>query len=112
MATSVDSPQARSWWTTLPGAVLLVAMIRALPAWWLVAWPVLTVADPARHAGHNPFVYVYVYAHALGGTCMLVFGSLNLYIGATRRWLRPGCSAPAWVGARPAILASTTIARG
>jgi hypothetical protein len=64
--------------------VLAVAMISALPAWWLLAWPVLVASDPARHAGH----FALVYAHMLGGTCMLVLGSMNLYIGASGRWMR------------------------
>lgn len=84
MPTTSDLAPGRSWWTTLPGVVLLLAIVGTLPAWWLVAWPVLSMADPARHAGHVPFTY----AHVLGGTVMLVSSSLNLYIGATRRGFR------------------------
>jgi len=74
----------RSWWLTPPGMALFVAIVFTLPAWWLIAWPLLTLASASRHAGHVPLAY----AHMVGGTCMLVFGSLNLYIGATRRWHR------------------------
>lgn len=73
-----------SWWTTPPGLVLLLAIVSTLPAWWLIAWPVLAFKNELRHAGHFPLVY----AHMLGGTCMLVFGSVNLYIGATSRGQR------------------------
>lgn len=84
MSTVPARPSSPSWWFTLPGLVLLLAILATLPAWWLVAWPLLDLASAPRHAGHVPIVY----AHVLGGTCMLVLGSLNLYIGATRRWHR------------------------
>src|SRR4249919_2116575 len=84
MATVPTTANPRSWWLTLPGLVLLLAILSTLPAWWLVAWPVFSLSASTRHAGH----FALVYAHAMGGTCMLVFGALNLYIGATRRWHR------------------------
>ena len=83
--STVPVPVApRSWWLTPPGLVLLLAILSALPAWWLIALPVFDLAAAGRHAGH----FSLVYAHALGGTCMLVLGALNLYIGTTRRWQR------------------------
>ena len=52
-----------------PGNVLLVAgLLSSLVAWWLIAWPVVTFANMARHAGHFGLTYV----HALGGTLMLL----------------------------------------
>jgi len=84
VSAQVSPSRARNWWLTPPGIVLTIAILSTLPAWWLIAWPILAFDNPARHAGHFPLVY----AHMLGGTCMLVLGSVNLYIGATGRWMR------------------------
>lgn len=84
MATVPETGNARSWWLSRPGLLLLLAILSALPAWWLIAWPLLSFASLAKHAGHSPWVY----AHAVGGTGMLVLGAANLYIGSTRRGLR------------------------
>jgi len=105
---------ARSWWLSWPGIVLALAIVSALPAWWLLAWPLLTFADPARHAGH----FSLVYAHMLGGTCMLVLGSLNVYIGTTRRWHRYhryvgyGYLAGGTIGASAAMLLALATVHG
>jgi len=84
MSATASNARARNWWLTPTGLVLAIAIASALPAWWLIAWPVLAMSDPSRHAGH----FALVYAHMLGGSCMLVLGSLNLYIGTTGRWMR------------------------
>lgn len=65
-----------------PGAWLLAfGLALGLAAWWLIAWPVLSFANVARHAGH----FGTVYFHMLGGSLLLFLGLLNLYIGSTRR---------------------------
>ena len=84
MATSPLPARTGTWWSTPPGLLLLVAILSTLPAWWLVAWPVLSLENAARHATHLSLVY----GHVLGGSVMLVLGALNLYIGATRHGLR------------------------
>ena len=78
------SPAPRSWWITSSGILLLLALVTSSLAWMEIAYPVLTLANVSRHAGHVGWTY----AHVVGGTFMLVFGTLNLYIGATRRLFR------------------------
>src|SRR3954454_11661977 len=69
------------WWRSTAGLVLIAALLSSGAAWWLIAWPVLAVANAAKHEGH----FGLVYAHAIGGTIMLFFGAINLYIGSTNR---------------------------
>ena len=78
----------RSWLRTLPGTLWLLALATGALAWWLVAWPVVTLSNVERHATHFPQVFV----HTIGGTVMLLVGALNLWLGVTRRhfrWHRP-----------------------
>lgn len=81
MATS---PAPRSWWISSSGLLLVLALVTSALAWMEIAYPVLTLGNVSRHAGH----VAWLYAHVVGGTFMLVFGTLNLYIGATRRFFR------------------------
>jgi hypothetical membrane protein len=74
----------RAWWLSGNGLLLMAAAFSSVCAWLLIAAPVATLGNVARHAGHFGLVYV----HMLGGTTMLLFGTLNLYIGATRRHFR------------------------
>jgi hypothetical protein len=65
-----------------PTKILLgLGLISSAIAWWLIAPPVITFANTAKHAGHFGLVYF----HVLGGTIMLFLGLANLYIGLTRR---------------------------
>lgn len=61
--------------------LFLGAVVTSAWAWWQFAWPVLTGSAHARHADH----FGWVQAHMVGGTIMLVVGSVALYIGWTRR---------------------------
>src|SRR5690349_15780404 len=74
----------RPWWFTPPGFVLAAAIASGGVAWWLIAEPVATLSNVARHPDH----FGMVFTHMLGGTLMLFFGAANLYVGATRRYFR------------------------
>ena len=66
-------------------AILLgLAILTSAPIWWLHAWPVLTLQKAAEHVHHHALLY----AHAVGGTTMLVAGGAALYIGWTGRLRR------------------------
>ncbi|HET7709917.1 MAG TPA: DUF2306 domain-containing protein [Sphingomicrobium sp.] len=78
--TAEDRPRPRSLWATRNGVILAAALISSVVTWWLIAWPSLTLATAARHGGH----FAGTYAHVLGGTGMLLFGGLNLYLAARR----------------------------
>jgi len=82
--SSVPAARPRSWWLSLPGSLLLAALASGALAWWLVALPVATFSNLAKHSGH----FVLVYLHMLGGTLTLFLGAANLYIGLTRRGFR------------------------
>ena len=71
--------KSRNRW---PGVLLVAAIMTTLPAWWQIAWPVLTLdAFPqGRHVGH----FNLLYTHALGGSVMLVAGAAALALGWTR----------------------------
>lgn len=78
--TSVARPRA----VRLPGLLLVLALLTAGWAWWLIAWPVFRLANLVEHAGH----FALIYAHTVGGTLMLAAGAAALYIGWTRRQFR------------------------
>jgi hypothetical protein len=59
-----------------------MALVTSAAIWWRNAWPVLTLSKVGEHARH----FALLYAHALGGTAMLVAGGLALYIGWTKRF--------------------------
>lgn len=71
----------RSFWLSLNGLVLAAALITGGVAWWLIAWPVVSLANATAHEGH----FAQVYGHMVGGTAMLVLGGINIFLGATRR---------------------------
>lgn len=83
MPTSARAPR-RSWWLSGAGLLLLAGLGTSIWAWLLIAAPVATTAAAAKHGDH----FGLLYAHMLGGTAMLLFGALNLYVGATRQWFR------------------------
>lgn len=74
----------RSWWATGPGVLLVAAVATSAWAWWLIAYPVVSLGNVAKHPEHFPMVFV----HMAGGTLMLLLGAVNLYVGATRRFFR------------------------
>jgi hypothetical protein len=81
MASQAAAKQARpSLWLTRNGALLGLAFVSSAIAWWMIAWPPLTLANVAEHPGHFPLTY----AHVVGGTGMLLFGGLNLYLAAAK----------------------------
>ena len=68
----------RAVWGTRNGVLLAAALISSAVAWWLIAWPVATLSNVAKHQGH----FALTFAHMIGGTGMLVLGALNLYLAA------------------------------
>jgi hypothetical protein len=64
--------------------VLIAALMSGAVAWWLIAFPVVALANVEKHPQHFPMVF----AHMAGGTFMLFVGAANLYVGATRRHFR------------------------
>lgn len=64
--------------------LLGLALATSAPVWWRHAWPILTLDRLDAHAQHNATLY----AHALGGTAMIVAGAAALYVGWTRRLAR------------------------
>ena len=78
MASTVG--QRRSLWGTRNGILLASALLSSATAWWMIAWTPLTLANVDKHPGH----FELTYAHVLGGTGMLLFGGLNLYLAARK----------------------------
>ena len=66
------------FWTTRNGVLLAAALLSSAVAWWMIAWPPLTFSNAAEHPQHFPLTY----AHVVGGSGMLLFGGLNLYLAA------------------------------
>ncbi len=60
------------------------ALVTSAWAWWLIAWPVVTLEAAPRHVGH----FAAVYTHMIGGTVMLTLGAAALFVGWTRRQFR------------------------
>ncbi|HYJ40927.1 MAG TPA: DUF2306 domain-containing protein [Steroidobacteraceae bacterium] len=75
-------PIARSWWLSPGGVLLLIALVSGALAWWLIALPVLTLANVDGHPQH----FSMVFAHMATGTLMLFVGAANIYVGTTRRF--------------------------
>lgn len=71
----------KSWWLSPLGLLLIAGVFSSAWAWMLIAAPVATLSNAGKHVGHVGLLYM----HMLGGTIMLFFGAINLYIGATRR---------------------------
>ena len=67
-----------SFWATRNGILLAAALLSSAIAWWMIAWPPLTFSNVDEHPRHFALTYV----HVLGGTGMLLFGGLNLYLAA------------------------------
>ncbi|WP_310496181.1 DUF2306 domain-containing protein [Sandarakinorhabdus sp.] len=78
MATTPASNHA--FWTTRNGILLAVAILSSAAVWWVIAWPVASLANVAAHQGH----FALTFAHMLGGTGMLAFGAANLYLAARK----------------------------
>src|ERR1044072_1112082 len=79
MATdAVQLRKRRALWGTRNGMLLAAAILSSAVAWWMIAWPVATVSNIARHQGH----FALTFAHMVGGTGMLFLGGLNLYLAA------------------------------
>jgi hypothetical protein len=70
----------RLLWGTRNGVLLAAALITSVVAWWMIAWPVATLANVASHQGH----FALTFAHMVGGTGMLALGGLNLYLAARK----------------------------
>ena len=79
MATeAVEVRQRRSLWATRNGVLLALAIVSSAAAWWMIAWPVVTLSNIDKHPGH----FALTFAHMAGGTGMLFLGGLNLYLAA------------------------------
>lgn len=72
------------FWFSLKGFLLVGAALSGAVAWWLIAWPVASLANIADHQGH----FMLIFAHMLGGTGMLSLGALNLYLAARKDHFR------------------------
>jgi hypothetical protein len=70
----------RSLWATRHGVLLVAALLSSAVAWWMIAFPPLTFANVADHPGH----FALTYAHVIGGSGMLLFGGVNLYLAARK----------------------------
>ncbi len=85
METTVSaSTPTKSWWLSPAGLLLIAGAVSSVWAWILIAAPVATFGSIARHTDHFGLVYV----HMLGGTIMLFCGTINLYVGLTRKHFR------------------------
>ena len=78
MASEAAVARRGSLWATRNGILLAAALLSSAIAWWMIAWPPLTFSNVAEHPQH----FALTYAHVLGGTGMLLFGGLNLYLAA------------------------------
>ena len=78
MASEAAIARRGSLWATRNGILLAAALLSSAIAWWIIAWPPLTFSNVAEHPRH----FALTYAHVLGGTGMLLFGGLNLYLAA------------------------------
>ena len=67
-------------WRTRNGLLLAAALLTSAIAWWMIAWPVATLARATEHQGH----FLLTFAHMIGGTGMLFLGGLNLYLAARK----------------------------
>jgi Predicted membrane protein (DUF2306) len=85
MATVQQREQGRRlFWTTRNGSLLAVAIVSSAVAWWMIAWPVASLSNTASHPGH----FALTFAHMVGGSGMLIFGGLNLYLAARNNRFR------------------------
>ena len=66
------------------GIILILALCSSAIAWWMIAWPVLILANVTDHPGH----FMLTFAHMIGGTGMMALGGLNLYLAFRRRLTR------------------------
>jgi hypothetical protein len=81
MATeAVTVRKQRALWGTRNGILLAAALLSSAVAWWMIAWPVATLANVDKHQGH----FWFTFAHMVGGTGMLFLGGLNLYLAARK----------------------------
>jgi hypothetical protein len=70
----------RPLWLTRNGILLAAAILSGAVAWWMIAWPVASLANIPSHPGH----FALTFAHMVGGTGMLTLGGLNLYLAARK----------------------------
>jgi hypothetical protein len=81
MATTPQrEPRRRALWATRNGVLLAAAIVSSAIAWWMIAWPVASLSNTASHRGH----FALTFAHMPGGSGMLFFGGLNLYLAARK----------------------------
>jgi hypothetical protein len=111
-STARAKPTVRPLWGTRNGMLLALAVVSSAIAWWMIAWPPLTLANIDKHAGH----FAITYAHVLGGSGMLLFGGINLYLAAARtnfplhRLVGRAYLACGTLGATAAIAVTSTMA--
>ena len=70
----------RPFWQSRNGILLAAAIATSAYAWWQIALPVMRLANTRDHIGH----FAMTFAHMIGGSGMLVFGALNLYLAARK----------------------------
>lgn len=85
MATAQQREPGRPlFWATRNGGLLAAAIVSSAVAWWMIAWPVASLSNIASHPGH----FALTFAHMVGGSGMLIFGGLNLYLAARNNRFR------------------------
>src|ERR687890_435456 len=84
MATTLQRDRGRRpLWATRNGVLLAAAIVSSAIAWWMIAWPVASLSNVASHRDH----FALTFAHMLGGSGMLFFGTFNLYLaGRIAEW--------------------------
>lgn len=112
MASRATFARQSSLWRSRNGFLLAAALISSAVAWWMIAWPPLTFSNVAEHPGHFAITYV----HVIGGSGMLLFGGLNLYLAARKdhfelhRVVGRTYLAFGFVGSMSAIVVTSTMA--
>jgi len=81
---SAGNATGLTFWFSRNGLLLFGALTSGAAAWWLIAWPVVTLSNVPSHPGH----FALTFAHMVGGTGMLTLGGLNLYLAARRQHFR------------------------
>jgi hypothetical protein len=75
------STSRRPAWLTPIGLLLAAGLASAAFAWWMIAITPLTFGNITRHSGH----FTLTWLHVVGGSGMLLFGGINLYLAFAKR---------------------------
>lgn len=78
MPVNTSRKSVPAFWATGKGILLAATLLSSAFAWWMIALVPLTFGNVARHENHFALTYV----HVVGGSGMLLFGGINLYLAA------------------------------